>query len=865
MSFRLALPSCVLLAVLSGNPACATPLGDIAAAMPANTWVRLNGNSFADVAIGRDQTPYGYNPQKVFSWTGGAWDPKRENFYVWGVDNTPYAGNEVYVFNTASMNWQRGSLPSEIRDSGATAPNGAAIWTTVDGNEHAPMAAESYDAVVFLSVADRMAIMGGNAWPGSGAQQYEADHVTLTGPFFWNPDLAAPDRVGGRSGSQVKPDLYPGIAGGEMWQNRHSRIAQPDGPTSLLQATTAATTVDGRDVVYVNERYNPGHLWRYTVPDPADPSHDVWEQVGKRGQTGSLGAGAGALDSRRGLFVRTSGTGTSVKLVYWDLARAGADNASKLITPLVVDGSIFQSSKPLAIDFDPVTDAFYLWDGASDLWRLEPPDNLAAGAWHLSHVTPDSAGPPVPGSGYVGAFGKWNYVAAYGTFIGVVDRVNGDIWMYKPVAGGGGDTSGGDDTGGGGGPPDQTIDEIVAGMPPNSWVRLNLNSFGEVAVDKTQTPLEGKPYQVFSWTGAGWDGKRKNYYVWGGNNTPYLGNEVYYFNMDSLNWKRGSLPSAVRDTGVTTSGGAPIWAPVDGNEHAPMASESFDAVVFLNQSDRLAVMGGNAWPGNGAQQYEADYATLTGPFFWNPALANPDQVGGTTGSHEHPDLYPSVVGGEMWQNRHSHLINPAHPVNLQQAATAATVVDGKDVVFVNEPNTPGHLWRYTVHDPADPGLDTWERVGKRANLGSLTSGAGAYDPARRLFLRTSGKEDKLKLVYWDLNLAGPDNLSRLVTPVVTGGDPFYTRKTPAVDFDPASGAFYLWDGGADVWRLDPPADPAGGNWNLSHLVPDGAGPPVPPGYYIGVFGKWNYLPEYGAFVGVISHEGDIWMYKPPAP
>jgi hypothetical protein len=53
-------------------------------------------------------------------------------------------------------------------------------------------------------------------------------------------------------------------------------------------------------------------------------------------------------------------------------------------------------------------------------------------------------------------------------------------------------------------------------------------------------------------------------------------------------------------------------------------------------------------------------------------------------------------------------------------------------------------------------------------------------------------------------------------------------------------------------------------WTLSPLNPAGTGPTIP-SKYTGVYGKWMYLPEERAYVGVINPvSGDVFVYKPPA-
>ena len=53
-------------------------------------------------------------------------------------------------------------------------------------------------------------------------------------------------------------------------------------------------------------------------------------------------------------------------------------------------------------------------------------------------------------------------------------------------------------------------------------------------------------------------------------------------------------------------------------------------------------------------------------------------------------------------------------------------------------------------------------------------------------------------------------------------------------------------------------------WQLEKIEVSGVGPHIPAhGLYTGVFGKWVYMEEYNAFLGVIDpNSGDVFLYKP---
>ena len=178
-------------------------------------------------------------------------------------------------------------------------------------------------------------------------------------------------------------------------------------------------------------------------------------------------------------------------------------------------------------------------------------------------------------------------------------------------------------------------------MPPNSWQRINLNQFSDVWTPPSQRPtIESPSSNISAWSGAAWDSTRKNLLIWGGDIGNEEGNEVYIFNATTGLWSRGALPSQVTQVnGITQT--------VDGHMNSPVSGESWDNVIYLPNLDRMAVI---AVSREGITFRTPDGAA-TGPYFWDPARADPNKVSGLTGSQVNPAAFPGVIGGEMWQNR----------------------------------------------------------------------------------------------------------------------------------------------------------------------------------------------------------------------
>ena len=408
----------------------------------------------------------------------------------------------------------------------------------------------------------------------------------------------------------------------------------------------------------------------------------------------------------------------------------------------------------------------------------------------------------------------------------------------------------------------------LSNLPPNSWVRLNVNEFQDVwaPLDQRPKPAEasssGGPYSILdAWSSMAWDSNRGQLIIWGGGHANYPGNEVYRFNVDDLRWQRASLPSQV----VLKSPGGALFEAVDGPFNAPIAAHTYDSSEFLPISDRFVVFGGAAF--NTGHYFELSNGRRTGPYFWNPARANANAVGGTAGSQVKPDVYTSVTGGQMWQNRDN--LEPSYTGELKpgwggtymvNTASAYASEGGKDVLYLQ---ASSQLFRYTVHDLANPALDTYEMVGRYTIRPFSGQGAGALDAQRRIFLRTANTD----FLYWSLQNPGLNNAPVFFTPTVTSGSfPLADLRFWGLDFDAARSSYLLWGGSRDVWQLTPPADLTSGQWRLTPLNPASTAAPdlaSAVGTKTGILGKWKYVAALDVFLGVIDkNKGEVWAYKP---
>ncbi|WP_429885863.1 Ig-like domain-containing protein, partial [Geoalkalibacter halelectricus] len=397
------------------------------------------------------------------------------------------------------------------------------------------------------------------------------------------------------------------------------------------------------------------------------------------------------------------------------------------------------------------------------------------------------------------------------------------------------------------------IGQVLAPLPENQWVKLNINTFKEVWTPANQRPTPsdapsyGDPSKIISaWGSMAWDSNRGDLIFYGGGHANYPGNDVYRWRANTLSWERASLPSEVVQVGPVSA----HYEAVDGVMNAPIAAHTYDNSEFFPVVDRFVTFGGAVF--NIGAHYRFSDWTETGPYFWDPSKANGNQVGGTTGSHVNPHLFPEVVGGRMWQNRNN--IQFGEFVN---GASGYARENGRDVLYIQSKTD---LVKYTVVDVNDPSRDNYEKVGHTTTVLS-GQGAGAYDPDRNIFLRTAGR----RFTYWNLDSPGPTNGNVVFSPqVLSGSFDLDSLIGYGLDYDPVRKVYVLWNGDPEVWILEPPENLSMGGWTL---YPEAIGSPVAPdkgsSKLTGILGKWKYIRSLDVFLGVFdSQNGDIWAYKP---
>lgn len=405
---------------------------------PEGGWIRVNTNEIEDVFTPTgllmsstklpNSNPWG--PRGIIAaFSGFAWDSRRGDLIIYGGGHANYGGNDVYRWRATTLEWERMSLPSDVETLGPLP------WLTVDGPNNSPQSAHTYDNNIYLPIVDRFLTVGGPTFGGAGEVFYLEESPGVyrhTGPFFFDPSRADGYKVGGITGSHSQWDnLYLGVLGGEMWENRDVPLNVPSAPypRHFVEGSTGYKQENGKDVVYVHT--NHGQLSKYTVNDLDDPTQDTWEHVGV---DFIVGPGSAAYIPTLDAYVRIAPNDV---FAYWDLSTPSPTNLDVRFTPngnfvAQLNGIYQYGLGDYGMDYDAPRNRLLLWGGGGDVWELTPPATLSPNGWNIQKLTSTTTQVPVNTSG-AGILGKWKYIAQLDAFMTVQGDYDGNIWLYKPV------------------------------------------------------------------------------------------------------------------------------------------------------------------------------------------------------------------------------------------------------------------------------------------------------------------------------------------------------------------------------------------------------------------------------------------------
>ena len=153
--------------------------------------------------------------------------------------------------------------------------------------------------------------------------------------------------------------------------------------------------------------------------------------------------------------------------------------------------------------------------------------------------------------------------------------------------------------------------------------------------------------------------------------------------------------------------------------------------------------------------------------------------------------------------------------------------------------------------------------------GPVSYGSAGYDPVSGFYVSMSTGGTDSPFVVWNTRTPGAGNSGRAVTfAMASGTDAITLPGLAGIDWNPALGAFLVWNGAGSVWSLTlPESGVVSDVWELEQmtdgeLLAAGAFPTLSTNN-TGVRGKWKYIPNLNAFIALDdSSAGNVWLYRP---
>ena len=306
---------------------------------------------------------------------------------------------------------------------------------------------------------------------------------------------------------------------------------------------------------------------------------------------------------------------------------------------------------------------------------------------------------------------------------------------------------------------------------------------------------------VRAWSGGIADTKRNRLWFWGGGHTDYAGNELYYFDLNSLVVARADDPAQ----------------PTLCNETMPDGSantrHNYGALVYIPTADRMFLFGGGSYCTNGNSSSDTWTLDLT-------------KVG--TGSPNGWQRMDPTNGSGT----------PCGDLNNSEAAYDLNT----GLVFVNDLCSGSGLWSYSYS------TNTYAHLNAAAsNIGLQTR--VIIDPTRKLFLRFGdGHASKIGIA------SGSSYAVQTLT--ASGCSGLMNANAPGLAFDTVQNLVVGWpDFGGTIYLYNPDTDSCTTQTYSSSAPPDSAHTGSS-STTNGTFGRFQYFPSLGVFALINDYNID---------
>jgi hypothetical protein len=358
-------------------------------------------------------------------------------------------------------------------------------------------------------------------------------------------------------------------------------------------------------------------------------------------------------------------------------------------------------------------------------------------------------------------------------------------------------------------PPHSEAEQTLVDLPADTWWQAPDSEMRQVCPDRGD---ENCANAIEAWSGGAYDPVNNRMLVFGGGHADYSGNELYAFDVGTLEWSLLTEPSPAEYMNQD-----PL---PDGQ---PVSRHSYDGLQVITHANRFFAFGGSRWQDGGGTHitWTFDQEALT----WHnmepadePGFSNCcddasayDPATGRVFMH----ITKALVSYDYDENRYAMLADFGYPPlwpRYEAWGDKRCLID----------TTRHLLWCFgdglvMVYD-----IDANEFV----TDDWVTTGGAPYTNA-------------------DQVSSYPDQI------IETTGGEVITASGPAVDYDPVTDDLVAWVGGG-AWVLDLDTR----EWTQGTST-GAAEVPSPRGTY----GRWRYIPRANVFILVNSVDANVYFYK----
>lgn len=424
---------------------------DLIAAAPANSWVKLNVNTFQSAWSPSDlRVAYPYitntveSPRAILGcWASMGWDAKRSRAIVFGGGHGNIGLNEVYYWSAYDGMWRLGYNSTQLYQVD-TYPS----YRSLDGNS-SPISSHCYNNNQYLPTIDRFYTGGGAAVGNGGSLNVWAGDTKLrnAGGYTLDMTLAGQGYVGGVTGTNIKYGSYSStnLPGANAWKVRDWGLNNTDVLTTgsngnqleRIECGSVVTKENSHDVLYW---LGNGRLWRTEFVDDAFENDIITRISGY--ENGFVANGAMAIDPVRRVILKPNGGRPDLRLFHMlDLDAASQSAGFNSITSMTGDSQAgFVGTSGLTsssgIAYDAHQGCFVLWMKGRQPWLIYAPAGspTPTAGWEVVMPTMDTGTtcpPDALDANDRGVIGKFRYAADMRCCVCIENIDDGNVWALK--------------------------------------------------------------------------------------------------------------------------------------------------------------------------------------------------------------------------------------------------------------------------------------------------------------------------------------------------------------------------------------------------------------------------------------------------